>query len=119
MTPDKFRERLETWVGQFTRTQEKFLENLARNPAYALTWADSMFEATGKYEVAMQMKTYFDRPLIEDGDTWEKRLEVCKETCDREMARMAGQFNQSTSPSSNLVDRAKLTAFAKLFDYWG
>lgn len=93
----------------WAEAQEKFTKSLAQHPTYALQWSGSLFEAAATYEVAREVRTWFEAGV----DVADMIDHLLKETLRG--ARNLGN-GRSTSNTSNLVDDVKTAAFAKAYE---
>lgn len=95
----------EAWV----EARDKFTKSLAQHPTHALQWSGSLFEAAAAYEVAREVREWFQAGV----DVAEMVEHFLK-------AAMRGARNlgngRSTSTTSNLVDDAKTNAYAKAYE---
>lgn len=98
---------LKTFNGElevYTKKLAKFAEDLAKDPAYALRWADEQFLNAAKVSVAQQMIHC---------------LEHCQDASDitntlnsNIMSKARYLYNKSTSTSSNLLEECVVAAAA-------
>jgi len=83
---------------------------MIENAAYALSWSDSAFTAAGEIAIA-------DYILFAMRDNNELTMESLNRYITRDVIRMAQFIEHSTSQCSNMIDRAKLAAYAKLMEF--
>ncbi|UXO93727.1 hypothetical protein Pan1_12 [Pseudanabaena phage Pan1] len=95
----------ETWVD----ARDKFTKSLSSHPTYALQWAGGLFEQAAAYEVALEVREWF-----EAGADWADMVEHFLK-CALRGARNLGN-SRSTSATSNLVDDAKTRAYATAYE---
>lgn len=96
---------LEAWPHKLA----EFKKNLDKHPTYALSWSGDVFQAAATYEVAVEVKNYFEAG-VEWADLVDKALKEALRG-----ARNLGN-SRSTSNCSNLVDDAKTKAWADAYE---
>lgn len=90
-----------------------FKEQLDKNPAYAMTWADEVFEAAGKLDAYKQILNWM--APTDDEDVKPVEVERILEFVQAEViSRAGGSLSCSTSPSANLMQKASMQAYARL-----
>ncbi len=101
----RFLSDLEAWPHKLV----EFKNNLDKHPTYALSWSGEVFKAAATYEVAVEVKNYFEAG-VEWADLVDKALKEALRG-----ARNLGN-SRSTSNCSNLVDDAKTKAWADAYE---
>lgn len=106
-------------IRSFTRIAEtnqakvdKFAADFAKDPAYALSWGTSVFEAAANLKVA-QMLIYAFTP--KEGGVQLSIKAACEVCLDRAMNKTRWPA-QSTSPASNLMEQYEGAAYANAYD---
>ena len=101
----KLLERFQRQSQYEIETIEKFKLELAKDPAYALSWGDGVFRAAAKLKVVNEIINSL------------KDLEPAENIKDSLMRRIMHKSRypaQSTSPTSNLVEQYELAACAEI-----
>ena len=97
--------RIEQRIDQANKSIDAFIEDLRKDPAYALSWSKGQFEQAANRKVFMIV-----RELLREGRTIEQVLGYARE----ETLRGAGNVESSTSHASNLMERYELHAWSTL-----
>lgn len=99
--------RCKSSIARFEKTRDEFTANLLKSPTHALGWARDLFSEAAEYELAHELLEVYAAGIHYD----DMKTEM--------LARLTRQASyctsRSTSPTSNLVDDAKLQALAKIF----
>lgn len=82
--------------------KQKFAANMEQNPVYALEWADSLYEATAKYQVAQELIAMWEKGYSHSDWT---------QYAVKELAR-AAQSGGSTSTAHNHMSASMAKAWA-------
>ena len=96
--------RFQRTVDVETAKIAKFQEELAKDPAYALSWSNDVFQSAARLKVAKMLADAFS-----SGCTVEDIRDMLM---DRVMHKSIYP-TQSTSPTSNLIEQYELSAHAK------
>jgi hypothetical protein len=99
---ERFQQQAESEIGKI----EKFKVELAKDPAYALSWGCGVFAAAAKLRILKQLIN-----TLEDEQT------TADDICDHLMNHIMHKSRypaQSTSPTSNLVEQYELAACAEI-----
>jgi len=99
-------ERFQRQAESETAVIEKFKVELAKDPAYALSWGCGVFAAAAKLRILKQLIN-----ALEDGDTTIKNIQ------DHLMGNIMHKSRypaQSSSPTSNLIEQYELAACAEI-----
>jgi hypothetical protein len=102
-----------TAIAEQAQTQiDKFRSELDKDPAYALSWGLTAFQAAARLKVA-SMLVYAFTPR--EGETAYTIKQARETLMDRVMSK-ARYPAQSTSPTSNLMEQYEAAAFAEALD---
>ena len=94
---------------------DEFTKRLAVNPANAFEWGDEYIDAAARLEVYAGLAYTVVR--VNKGETTHTdALKHLREFGMREMTRFACNPSRSTGQCSNLVERYKGAAYARMFD---
>jgi hypothetical protein len=91
---------------------DKFAKSFAEDPAFALTWGNSVFQHAARLRVAQMMVHAFTQ---RDGETM-CTLDQARDTCLDRVMNKARYPAQSTSPTSNLIEQFEAAAYAEALD---
>lgn len=92
---------------------EAWSTRLIESPAYALTWSEKAFTAAGEHEVFSQLLGMSAHALDKPEITDEQLVDALLKTVNERIRHGAMYPARSTSVQSNLVEQAKLTAYAE------
>ena len=91
---------------------DKFAAEFAKDPAYALSWGNSVFQEAARLKIAQMMASAFtpreDSAVI--------TVEAAREVCLDRVMNKARWPAQSTSPTSNLMEQYEAAAYAEALD---
>lgn len=87
---------------------ERFKENFAKDPSYALEWGFEAFKNAATVEVCTAMLSYLERP--------EATIEAIRAYLTKQALRGARNPSFSTSPTSNLMAQLRTSEEAELLD---
>jgi len=108
-------ERFNRYAEQNRAAIADFAKRLVDNPAIAMQWADSQFVNAAKVEIYGGLANELSRSDVAQQD------EVLKGLHRWAMGRVLGaartSVNQSTSQSSNILDRAIAQVWAEVAEY--
>ena len=86
---------------------DKFKVELDKDPAYALSWGNSAFQAAARLKIAnMLVQAFKEECSIEDA----------RATITDRIMNKARYPAQSTSPTSNLMEQYELAAYSEALD---
>jgi hypothetical protein len=91
---------------------DKFKAELDKDPAYALSWGNGVFQSAARLKVA-QMMVYAFTPR--EGEVM-CTIEQARDTCLDRVMNKARYPAQSTSPTSNLMEQYEAAAYAEALD---
>jgi hypothetical protein len=91
---------------------DKFAESFAKDPAYALSWGTSVFQAAARLKVATMLVQAFTEREGEVMCT----IEQARDTLLDRVMHKARYPAQSTSPASNLMEQYEAAAYAEALD---
>lgn len=91
---------------------DKFAAEFAKDPAYALSWGNSVFQEAARLKIAQMMVHAFTER--EDGVILS--VEAAREVCLERVMNKARWPAQSTSPTSNLMEQYEAAAYAEALD---
>jgi hypothetical protein len=106
---------LKRFTSMAERAQEqcdKFAAEFAKDPAYALSWGNSVFQEAARLKIAQMMVYAFTER--EDGMSYS--VEAAREVCLERVMNKARWPAQSTSPTSNLMEQYEAAAYAEALD---
>lgn len=92
---------------------DKFAEGFAKDPAYALSWSNSVFQNAARLSVARSLVYAF---TPREGETT-CTVQQARDTCRDRIMNKARYPAQSTSPTSNLMEQFEAAAYAEALDY--
>jgi hypothetical protein len=98
--------RFQNQVDSCQSRLDKFTEEFAKDPAYALSWGNETFAAAAKMRVLKQIVN-----ALEDGNG---NLENIRSTMMDRVLHKSKYPAQSTSPTSNLIEQYELAACAEI-----
>jgi hypothetical protein len=91
---------------------DKFKVELDKDPAYALSWGNSVFQSAARLKVATMLVYAFTE---REGETM-CTLDQARDTCLDRVMNKARYPAQSTSPTSNLMEQYEAAAYAEALD---
>jgi len=91
---------------------DKFAADFAKDPAYALSWGNSVFQEAARLKIAQMMVHAFTER--EDGAVL--TVATAREVCLDRVMNKARWPAQSTSPTSNLMEQFEAAAYAEALD---
>lgn len=91
---------------------DKFAAEFAKDPAYALSWGNAVFQEAARLKIAQMMVYAFTER--EDGVVMTVRA-AC-DVCLERIMNKARWPAQSTSPTSNLMEQFEGAAYAEALD---
>lgn len=91
---------------------DKFKVELDKDPAYALSWGNGVFQSAARLKVAQMLVYAFTE---REGDTT-CTIEQARETMMDRVMHKARYPAQSTSPTSNLMEQYEAAAYAEALD---
>lgn len=94
-------------------TLDTFQEELPKNPAYALKWADKVFTAAAQKDVCSTLIHRINN-AVDRGEADIQGLTI--QYIQGQVTRGAMYPTRSTSPSSNMVEQETLSAYARLLE---
>jgi hypothetical protein len=92
---------------------DKFAADFAKDPAYALSWSNSVFQNAARLKVANMLVYAFTE---REGETT-CTVDQARDTCRDRIMNKARYPAQSTSPTSNLMEQFEAAAYAEALDY--
>lgn len=103
---DKLLKRFQSQVESCQSRLDKFAQDFAKDPAYALSWGNETFSAAAKMRVLKQIVA-----ALEDGTA---TLDNIRSTMMDRVLHRSKYPPQSTSPTSNLIEQYELAACAEI-----
>jgi hypothetical protein len=91
---------------------DKFKVELDKDPAYALSWGNGVFQSAARLRVATMLVNAFTE---RDGET-NCTIEQARDTLMDRVMHKARYPAQSTSPTSNLMEQYEAAAYAEALD---
>jgi hypothetical protein len=91
---------------------DQFAEDFAKDPAHALGWSNSVFQAAARLKIA-QMMVYAFTPREGEAVC---TIKQARDTCLERVMNKARWPAQSTSPTSNLMEQYEAAAYAEALD---
>jgi hypothetical protein len=91
---------------------DKFAESFAKDPTYALSWANDVFKNAARLKVAQKLVNAFTE---REGDTV-CTIEQARESCLQHVMNKARYPAQSTDPTANLMEQFEAAAYAEALD---
>ncbi len=91
---------------------DKFKVELDKDPAYALSWGNGVFQSAARLKVATMLVYAFTEREGEIMCT----LDQARDTCLDRVMNKARYPAQSTSPTSNLMEQYEAAAYAEALD---
>ena len=102
---EKLLRRFQNQVDGLQSHLDKFAEDFARDPAYALSWSNDTFAAAAKLRILRQIITAIQQDTSVDADS-------IRATMMDRVLHKSRYPAQSTSPTSNLIEQYELAACA-------
>jgi hypothetical protein len=91
---------------------DKFAAEFAKEPAYALSWGNSVFQEAARLKIAQMMVYAFTER--EDGVVM--TVQAARDVCLERVMNKARWPAQSTSPTANLMEQFEGAAYAEALD---
>lgn len=114
---EKITARCQGWQKSYEYAEEAHRSSLKKNPAFALRDIETLLKAFARKEIADQVIGYTDesRKLEFLGYTGEGRsIEVIERILKSRLLDGAAYSSTSTSPINDMLEKARLSAFAQL-----
>jgi len=109
---------LDRAIGRHKEKLTKFANDLVDalesegDVCYHLSWSNEKFEVAAELRVAQELKHIIE---VEKEVTEAERIQWMVDHVARETMRRMTQLENSTSPTSNLIEERKRTAYSKAF----
>jgi hypothetical protein len=111
-TKDQIVRKLESMLESGEQQRDKFITKLQDNPAYAMSWSQSMFMVAAEIDFATEALAFFNTYKGEE-DPVQIFLNYTQKTVFQKSRHVS---NKSTSVSSNYMDDCHLECRAAFLD---